>query len=264
MPELNAKLFGTPAVSVDGREITLPYKKADALLYYLILKRKTTRSELIGLLYEDTDSATALKNLRHAIYTIRKAFAFDPFVPGQRSIVEFSADVEIACDVYDFECGDMLSAYHGEFLKDFNVSHSSAFDAWLSDQRNLYQSQYLQQLLAAEKEAYYAGKLDLAEKYGTEYIAIDPLEESAFSTLMQVYRDHKKFRKSLGLYHTLCKNLSDEFSISPLKETSALYYQIVDAWNTSTYKLEVGSDQQLIGQGRGAAQARIAVQWLAP
>lgn len=142
----------------------------------------------------------------------------------------------------------MLSAYHGEFLKDFNVSHSSAFDAWLSDQRNLYQSQYLHQLLAAEKEAYYAGKLDLAEKYGTEYIAIDPLEESAFSTLMQVYRDQKKFRKALGLYHTLCKNLSDEFSISPLKETSALYYQIVDAWNTSTYKLEVGSDQQLIGK----------------
>lgn len=92
------------------------------------------------------------------------------------------------------------------------------------------------------------GKLDLAEKYGTEYIAIDPLEESAFSTLMQVYRDQKKFRKALGLYHTLCKNLSDEFSISPLKETSALYYQIVDAWNTSTYKLEVGSDQQLIGK----------------
>lgn len=172
MPELNAKLFGTPAVSVDGREITLPYKKADALLYYLILKRKTTRSELIGLLYEDTDSATALKNLRHAIYTIRKAFAFDPFVPGQRSIVEFSADVEIACDVYDFERGDMLSAYHGEFLKDFNVSHSSAFDAWLSDQRNLYQSQYLHQLLAAEKEAYYAGKLDLAEKYGTDALTV--------------------------------------------------------------------------------------------
>lgn len=102
--------------------------------------------------------------------------------------------------------------------------------------------------MAAEKEAYYAGKLDLAEKYGTEYIAIDPLEESAFSTLMQVYRDQKKFRKALGLYYTLCKDLSDEFSISPLKETSALYYQIVDAWNTSTYKLEVGSDQQLIGK----------------
>ena len=82
MPELNAKLFGTPAVSVDGREITLPYKKADALLYYLILKRKTTRSELIGLLYEDTDSATALKNLRHAIYTIRKALPSIPSSPA--------------------------------------------------------------------------------------------------------------------------------------------------------------------------------------
>ena len=82
MPELNAKLFGTPAVSVDGREITLPYKKADALLYYLILKRKTTRSELIGLLYEDADSATALKNLRHAIYTSARRLPSIPSSPA--------------------------------------------------------------------------------------------------------------------------------------------------------------------------------------
>ena len=111
MPELNAKLFGTPAVSVDGREITLPYKKADALLYYLILKRKTTRSELIGLLYEDTDSATALKNLRHAIYTIRKAFAFDPFVPGQRSIsnwTSFYGVSDIGPDFSEDQCGSTI------------------------------------------------------------------------------------------------------------------------------------------------------------
>ena len=76
MVELTAKLLGTPQVLFEGREIVLPYKKADALLYFLILNRKALRSELTGLLWTDSDSTTALKNLRHAAYSIRKVIIF--------------------------------------------------------------------------------------------------------------------------------------------------------------------------------------------
>lgn len=264
MPELNAKLFGTPAVSVDGREITLPYKKADALLYYLILKRKTTRSELIGLLYEDTDSATALKNLRHAIYTIRKAFAFDPFVPGQRSIVEFSADVEIACDVYDFERGDMLSAYHGEFLKDFNVSHSSAFDAWLSDQRNLYQSQYLHQLLAAEKEAYYAGASSTLPK--------STARSTSPSTRWRKARSPRSCRSTATIRSSV-KHLAFTIRSARTFPTNSASHRSRRPPRSTIRSSTRGTPRPTSSrsarpaahrQGRGAAQARIAVQWLAP
>lgn len=77
MVELTAKLLGTPQVLFEGREIVLPYKKADALLYFLILNRKALRSELTGLLWTDSDSTTALKNLRHAAYSIRKAIGYN-------------------------------------------------------------------------------------------------------------------------------------------------------------------------------------------
>ncbi|WP_369283836.1 AAA family ATPase [Oscillibacter sp. GMB15532] len=248
MPTLTAKLFGTPSVCIDGREITLPYKKADALLYYLLVKRKVSRSELIGLLWADTDISTAQKNLRHAIYSIRKALNCDPFVWGQRTLLAFNSQTTVSCDVLDFtERGDLL-AYRGELLKDFSILRANAFDEWLSDERNLLQSQYLQRLLTAEKEAYFSGDLAQAEKYGQDYVSADPLEETAVLTLMQVYSAQKKFRKAIGLYHALCKSLSEALSISPLKETTALYYKIVDEWNASTYKIDDQSDQQLFGK----------------
>lgn len=247
MLHIQAKLFGTPSVSVNGQEINLPYKKASALLYYLLLKRKATRSELIALLYADSDASGALRNLRHAIYSIRQAFQVDPFISKQRDTVEFSSDVQIHCDIDEFE-RDNFSAYTGEFLRDFSLSHADAFDFWLTDQRAVFQMRYQHHLLSAQRDAYYTGELDKAEKYGLDCIAIDPLEENAYSILMQVYRDRGDFRKAIGLYHTLCKNLSDEFNITPLKETSALYYQIVDAWNRSTFRFEDNSEQSLFGK----------------
>ena len=39
MIKLSAKLLGTPQVFFEGRKVILPYKKADALLYYLILRQ---------------------------------------------------------------------------------------------------------------------------------------------------------------------------------------------------------------------------------
>lgn len=247
MHVLDATLFGVPSVMLDGEEIVLPYKKAMALLYYMVLKRKAARSELIGLLWDDEEAPTALKNLRHAIYSIRKAMGFDPFAEGQRTALEFNDSMEIYCDVGAFLEGD-LDAYCGEFLANFNVPRAEAFDEWLGDQRNMLQTQYLRQLLSAEQVAFYAGDLEEAERLGLRYIESDPLEENAVLVLMQIYCAQKKFRKAIGLYHTLCRNLSKEFSISPLRETTALYYRIVDEWNTSTYRTDEQNNEKLFGK----------------
>ena len=247
MPVLTARLFGRPSVSLDGVPISLPYKKAEGLLYYLILKRKVSRSELIGLLWADVDSSTALKNLRHAIYSIRKELDYDLFAGGQRSMLELRPDLEVDCDISAFQAGD-LSVYRGEFLQDFTIPRTTSFDEWLTVQRSSFQSQYLKQLLAEEKAAFHQGDLRRAERCGLDYIAVDPLEEAAVVVLMEVYCAQKKFRKAIGLYHDLCRNLSAEFSISPLQETTALYYRIVNEWNSSTYKIEEQSHNLLVGK----------------
>ena len=66
MSTIDAALLGGAVVLYNGNAVNLPYKKAYALLYYIIIKRKVSRSELTALLWPDVETPTALKNLRHA------------------------------------------------------------------------------------------------------------------------------------------------------------------------------------------------------
>lgn len=248
MAKLDAKLLGTPCVLVDGRAISLPYKKADALLYYLLRKGKVSRNEAVELLWPDADAQTALKNLRHAIYSIRKEFGWDFLRGGQRAFLELSPGIELRCDVSDFwESGDP-ERYGGEFLKDFSVPKTVPFEDWMIQERNLLQTRYLQCLLAVARDAFHRGDLEQASRHCLAYVEQDPLEEDAVVLLMQIYSAQQQFRKAIGLYHELCKRLSDEFGIPPMKETSSLYYRIVDEWNASTYRMEEDTDCLLLGK----------------
>lgn len=214
MPELFVRMFGSPSILVDGQAVTLPYRKAEALLYYLVMERRVARRDLVDLLWEDTEPSAALKNLRHAIYTVRKALGMELFVSGQRTMLELDPQVPIRCDVLDFLREGKLEAYHGEFLSGFAMHGGAAFEEWLNTQRNLLRARYLKELLTAERETFAAGELEKAERLGLEYIGRDPLEESAYVVLMEVYSRQKKFRKAIGIYHQLCKNLETELSIS--------------------------------------------------
>lgn len=248
MAKVDAKLLGTPCILVDGRAVSLPYKKADALLYYLIRKGKASRSEAVELLWPDVDTQTALKNLRHAIYSIRKEFGWDPFLGGQRAFLELRPEIELRCDVAEFWESKDPDRYGGEFLKDFSVPRTAPFEDWLDQERSLLQNRYLRSLLDTARTAFRRGDLERAARYCLTYVTQDPLEESAVVLLMQIYCAQQQFRKAIGLYHELSKNLSDEFGITPMKETSALYYRIVDEWNASTYRMEEDSDCLLLGK----------------
>ena len=231
MARLDAKLFGTPQVTADGRPVSLPYKKADALLYYLLLKRQAPRSELTGLLWPDADSQTALKNLRHAIYSIRKGLGWDPFQGGRRSVLEISPEAEIWCDVSEYLTSGRLELYGGELLKGFSLPAERGFEEWLEGERATLQTGYLRQLLEEGSRALDRGELDRAERRCLDYLEVDPVEENAVVLLMRVCCARRQFRRAIGLYQDLSHRLSCEFGISPLKETTSLYYKIADQWN---------------------------------
>lgn len=248
MAELNIKMFGTPQISVDGRPAAFPYRKVDALLYYMVIQKRETRSELAGLLWDEADQATALKNLRHAVYYIRKELKLDIFTTGHSAILELNPALKLHCDVLEFlERGD-LSVCQGEFLEGFEVS-SSQFEDWMTEERNILNFRYLKELLAETRAAFQRGDYPRAEQLGVRYLQRDPLEESVVVILIEVYSAQKKFRKAAEVYQELCRNLTREMGISPLKETSARYYQAVRAWNASAdpkpYLLLGGKDAAL-------------------
>ncbi len=247
MQVLEVTLFGSPQITLNGEIIRLPYRKAEALFYYLVCKEKVSRVELNSLLWPDSDVAVAQKNLRHALHTIRKECGTDIFSNDKRTIVELKKDILISSDVKELLSGN-YDVYHGNFLEGFSVQNLELFDEWVNNERIALRSKYLQNLLVVMREAYYADDLEKAEQYGLRYLETDPIEEDVILMLMKIYSKQKKFRRAIEKYHTLCKILSEEYSISPLKETTELYYDIIDKWNNSTYRFEQQSNEKLVGK----------------
>ena len=50
---LKVTMLQTPSITLDGVPVSLPFKRADALLYYMMVQRSATRQELIALLWEN-------------------------------------------------------------------------------------------------------------------------------------------------------------------------------------------------------------------
>ena len=67
MHTIQLTLLQTPKITLDGTPIILPFKKAEALLYYLAVKKTLSREQAASLLWASTDESNAKKNLRHAI-----------------------------------------------------------------------------------------------------------------------------------------------------------------------------------------------------
>ena len=246
--ELDVKLFGTPRILSDGHEVVLPYKKADAVLYYIALKGSATRSRLAELLWPDAPAETGLKNLRHAIYSIRKCIGWNPFFEQQRSILTFSPDVSVRCDAHSFSSSGDLTLYGGELLEGVSIPSADTFEDWIHEERHLLQAQYLDRLLAAAQDALAQGELKCAEQYCLRYQQFDRTEENNIMLLMQVYRTQHQFRKAIDLYQSLCKCLADEYGITPLSETTELYYEILSEWNRSVDDAAEQSECLLLGK----------------
>jgi len=89
-----------PKVLVNKQEMMFPYKKVEALLYYMAVEKSATRDQIATLLWEDCDESSARKNLRHALYTIRKVFGEELITSPTRQNLELNQELEIESD-YD-------------------------------------------------------------------------------------------------------------------------------------------------------------------
>ena len=143
---LKVTMLQTPSITLDGVPVSLPFKRADALLYYMMVQRSATRQELIALLWENRDEATGLKNLRNTLYALKKALGGDFLLSPQKSLILINRDWDVDCDYDRFTQQGDFSAYQGPFLQGFAVKHAFSFDEWVGRTREKLHGQYLNQL----------------------------------------------------------------------------------------------------------------------
>lgn len=235
---LTISMLQTPSICLDGQPVVLPFKRADALLYYLAVKRTASRQELIALLWEADDEAKGLKNLRNALYTIKKTLGGDILLSPQKSTIRFNPQWEVDCDYDRFTRQGDFSAYQGPFLSGFSVRGAFALDEWISRTREKLHIQYLRLLEEQARLARREQRYDDAIRMAQSFLLEEPYEESMAVFLMQCFADTRQFARAIQIYQKLKDLLSREMGADPLESTTMLYYEILNHWTSSSKPLD--------------------------
>ena len=257
---LKATLLKSPSVELNGQLLTFPYRRAEALLYYMFVQHSATRQELIALLWESYDDVTGLKNLRNALYTLKKVLGGEFLISPQKSLVIINPDWEYTCDYDRFIQDGDFSAYAGPFLQGFSVKHSFSYEEWLSRTRDKLHEQYLHKISDQAQACLKCGNRKQAICWAEESLREEPLDETMCAFLMNLQRQEKQYVRATQIYQDLKKRLSEELGTEPMEATTVLYYEIMNEWNDTTFPPEHSSSAPvLVGRENIYAQLRAAL-----
>ncbi|WP_053955846.1 AAA family ATPase [Inediibacterium massiliense] len=227
MNDIYVKLLGIPSVIQNEKSITFPFKKAEALFYYLLVYGKSTRDILVNLLWGEVDDKTAKKNLRQTMYKIRKTFSMDIIISPKKSIVMLNPDIKIKADLYDFLRDQHKVEGYEEFLKGFHVKDAEEFQTWACQYDSYVKELYMKRLMEKIEESISNEEISSIIYYGNLFMEIDPLHEKVCMMLMRTYMKKGEIHKSINIYHEFCKKFYDELAIEPGLDIKELYEEIL-------------------------------------
>ncbi|MFN8538408.1 MAG: AAA family ATPase [Thermomicrobiales bacterium] len=241
MSRLRLALLGSPAIDVADRRVTLPTRKALALLAYLATERGTqSREKLTALLWPESDAEHGRATLRRTLALLREALERpDQPTPltASRATVGLDhtlLDLDLAVLQHAAEARDdapalwreAVAAYRGDFLDGFSLSDAPEFDDWASAQREHRHRQFgtiLDRLARWQADhGEVAGTIETA----TRWVAHDPLNEAAHRRLIEARFASGERAAALEAYAACQALLARELGTEPSPETSALAARI--------------------------------------
>ena len=227
MDLLNIRLFSTPSVFKGDKRIIFPSRKIEALFYYIFVNKEATREELASLLWPEADPQTGRKNVRNALYYIKKSLDMDAIISPNKSVVIFNSKVQAYSDLVKLLSDDeWIGAYTGDFLQGFIVKDEEALESWILNSREKYRSIYVQKLYRKLSEDYSEGDHESVEQCARRLIEIDEYDERAYRVLIKTLAEMNMYNKAAEVYDKLCEKLNKDLGIIPDIKTRTLYKNI--------------------------------------
>ncbi len=247
--QLRLKLLGPPQIHQGHDILVIPRRKAQALLYYVVVTGAWhRRASLAALLWPDSDQQQAQGALRRHLSELNKALGGGRLETGQDT-VRLARPTELWVDVHEFRqllakcqeldsthdedparCIELLTAavslYQADFLAGFSLPDAPGFDEWQSFQTEELRLAYgaaLEQLVAALSAQ---GKAAGAIAYARRWLSLDPLHEPAHRHVMRLYAATGQPAVALQQYQVCAQTLRAELDVLPAPETTELYEQI--------------------------------------
>jgi DNA-binding SARP family transcriptional activator/tetratricopeptide (TPR) repeat protein len=222
-----------------GQEIKIASRKGRALLAYLAarLGESHSRDRLATLLWEDTDEELARTSLRQALAALRKSLpqAAQNILRTDTESVALDAQA-VATDIEALrralsagttsEVRNILEHYQGELLEGVDA-RSAAFDDWLSQERLVLRRQVTESLQKLTTLCIANDDSDSALAACTRLVALEPLNESAHRTIMELHAKRNAYAEALRQYRICRDALRRELDVSPEPATDALYRNLM-------------------------------------
>ena len=156
MHTLSLSLLGPFAASIEGSPLSnFRTKSVQALLVYMAVEGRSggliRRETIAEMLYPGLPPASSKKNLRQTLYELRLMFVagtvptdaqteLEPLLLADRHTLGLNSAWTVTLDTGRFENGaksedlgrleETAAVYRGDFLSDFYLPDSSAFEAW--------------------------------------------------------------------------------------------------------------------------------------
>ncbi|MGH4137354.1 AAA family ATPase [Clostridium sp.] len=233
MNYIRCEMFGNFCVTVNKKEIFLPYSKAQGLFCYLLLNKQDNREHISELFWANQEEGNAKKNLRNAIYKINKCSNIPVLVSPQKSIIMLNPDMEIEVDVYKFMNDENeIDVFKGEFLQGFCPKNAENFEVWLLEMRENLECMYISRLNKKIEVELQNNNYDIVEKYSKLLIKIDEFNENAYVYLLESYKNQGKYNMAIETYNNVKNLFKDELSISLDDKILNIVNEVIDIMNT--------------------------------
>jgi DNA-binding SARP family transcriptional activator len=245
MPTLHIQLLGEFGLIYGNRSpVQIKSRRLQSILAYMLLHRNAvqSRQHLSYLFWPDSSEGQALTNLRKHLHLLRRVLPeAERFVFADNLTAGWRVDAPYILDVQTFEEAitnadradrqgdkDMLlvhlqhaaDAYQGDLLKEL-------YDDWVLTERDRLHGQFTQVMerlvvLLEECREYPA-----AESQARRWLRHDPLNETAYRYLMQLYAMNGERAKALRTYHTCLSVLEREIGVKPSRATEEVYQRLL-------------------------------------
>ncbi len=246
MPHLIVRLFGAPAIEINGTPVVMSNAKALALLARLAVTSKPqTRGALALLLWPDNINART--HLRGALLALRRTLGdgADRWLDDAGDTLAFTPDDSVSVDVVAFRtyvsrvrahahpaialcaacrraAAEAVDLYRSDFLTDFSLRDTGDFETWLATERESLRLEFVWLLTALAECAAAEARWDAAIDYARRWVAMDPLDEAAHRTLMTFYYQNGQRSAALRHFDECERLLRAELDVGPEDETTQL------------------------------------------
>lgn len=226
MDKISVHLLGRPYVEINGERVNFPYKKAEGFFYYLCVKKTATREEIIYVLWGADNENVGRKNLREAVYQIKKLLGKEILVTAGHTSISLNPEYMPEIDWDTVNEDNILECEEEGFLSHFHIKNSYEFEEWVT----AMQEQYDRSFIKSARERLYdadAGK-DMAQiqKYSNILLKHDSYNEKLYQEIMEIYASSGHYNMAIKLYYDLEKILEDELGVEPSAEITELFHRI--------------------------------------